>query len=98
MPFSPTLRWSAGTQNKLPRRERHVNAFLRSVLAGASVVAALVPYYARTAVRAQERPLVLGFHHVHMNVVDPERSAAFYVTNFQSKRVTVAGWDGVQTE
>ena len=40
-----------------------------------------------------------GFHHVHMNVVDPERSIAFYVSAFeQARRTTFAGWDAVQSE
>ena len=47
--------------------------------------------------RAQETALVTGFHHVHMNVMDPARSAEFYVTNFWSKQEIVAGWTGVQT-
>jgi catechol 2,3-dioxygenase-like lactoylglutathione lyase family enzyme len=47
---------------------------------------------------AQETPIVIGFHHVHMNVVNPERSASFYVSHVHSARVTVAGWVGVQTE
>jgi catechol 2,3-dioxygenase-like lactoylglutathione lyase family enzyme len=69
-------------------------AVVWSVLIGASVV--LRPSHG--AVRAQDAPLVTDFHHVHVNVVDPERSAAFYVTNFNATRVTVAGWPGVKTE
>lgn len=41
----------------------------------------------------------LQFHHVHMNVVDPGRSASFYTDALETTRkVSVAGWDGVQTE
>jgi catechol 2,3-dioxygenase-like lactoylglutathione lyase family enzyme len=40
-----------------------------------------------------------GFHHVHMNVVDPERSIVFYMSAFeQTRRTKVGGWDSVQTE
>ncbi len=50
--------------------------------------------------RGQElRPPAAGFHHVHLNVVDPERSAAFYTAAFEkARRTQVAGWDAVQTE
>ena len=41
----------------------------------------------------------VGFHHVHMNVVDPERSISFYTRSFQqTRRTAVAGWDAVQSE
>jgi catechol 2,3-dioxygenase-like lactoylglutathione lyase family enzyme len=41
----------------------------------------------------------IRFHHVHMNVVDPARSASFYTSAFEgTRRVTVAGWEGVQAE
>src|SRR5262245_58152192 len=43
-------------------------------------------------------PLVVDFHHVHMNVLDPDKSASFYVTHFNAKSLTIAGWRGVQTE
>ena len=50
--------------------------------------------------RAQEPPpRAAGFHHVHLNVVDPDRSAEFYTTAFAKTRSTrVAGWDAVQAE
>jgi hypothetical protein len=68
------------------------------VLAGAALLLGAALNDSSVPLSAQENPLVLGFHHVHMNVVDPGRSAAFYVKNFQSKRVDVAGWPAVQTE
>lgn len=40
----------------------------------------------------------IQFHHVHMNVVDPARSAAFYTDAFPTRKVNVAGFDGVQAE
>ena len=41
----------------------------------------------------------IRFHHVHMNVVDPARSSSFYTSAFeQTRKVTVAGWDGIQSE
>ena len=44
-------------------------------------------------------PGEVRFHHVHMNVVDPVRTAAFYANAFeQTRQVNVAGWDGIQTE
>ena len=41
----------------------------------------------------------IGFHHVHMNVVDPEASTMFYVTSFvRATRVVEEGMPGVQSE
>jgi catechol 2,3-dioxygenase-like lactoylglutathione lyase family enzyme len=71
---------------------------LRRLLGAAAIVAPLVLARASGAARAQDAPIVTDFHHVHVNVVDPARSASFYVTNFNSKRVTVAGMPGVRTE
>lgn len=48
---------------------------------------------------AQDTPLVSGVHHVHMNVVDPDLSIAFYTGAFESTRKTeVAGWPAVRSE
>ena len=45
------------------------------------------------------QPPSAGFHHVHLNVVDPDRSAAFYTGAFEkTRRANIAGWDGVQSE
>ena len=50
-----------------------------------------------TALRA--RGAVAGFHHVHLNAVDPDRSIAFYTRGFtQTKRTQIAGWPAVQSE
>ena len=39
------------------------------------------------------------FHHVHMNVVDPQQSIAFYTDAFeQTQRTVVAGWDALRSE
>jgi catechol 2,3-dioxygenase-like lactoylglutathione lyase family enzyme len=49
--------------------------------------------------RAQETPAPGGLHHVHLNVLDPERSVAFYTNAFEhTTKTTVAGWDAVQSE
>ena len=41
----------------------------------------------------------VGFHHVHMNVVDPDESIAFYTRSFeQTRRTSVAGFDALQSE
>ncbi len=51
-------------------------------------------------VRAQDslRPAA-GFHHVHLNVVDADRSVDFYTAAFEkTRRTRVAGWDAVQAE
>jgi catechol 2,3-dioxygenase-like lactoylglutathione lyase family enzyme len=66
---------------------------LPPALARAIVLGLLgLPGYARS-------PSDIRFHHVHMNVVDPARSAAFYTTAFEQTRKThVAGWQGVETE
>lgn len=68
------------------------------ITTGAVLLATLAVRSTQERVGGQEPPIVTGFHHVHMNVVDPERSAAFYVANFNATRVTVAGWEGVQSE
>lgn len=68
-----------------------------AVILGLWLVLGAVP---RPGVRAQDsRPPAAGFHHVHLNVVDADRSAAFYTTAFgKTRRTRVAGWDAVQTE
>ena len=52
------------------------------------------------AARAQDpQQPSAGFHHVHLNVVDPQRSIAFYTGAFeQTRRATVAGWAAVRSE
>lgn len=48
---------------------------------------------------AQEAPPDVGFHHVHMNVVDPDDSLGFYTRSFeQTRRTIVAGFDALQSE
>lgn len=42
---------------------------------------------------------IAGFHHVHLNAVDPERSIAFYTRSFpQTRRTQVAGWPALRSE
>lgn len=49
--------------------------------------------------RAQVRSPNVGFHHVHMKVVDPEQSISFYTSSFtQTQRTEIAGWDAVRSE
>ena len=67
---------------------RHVGA----LLATACLVAAVQAAGARKG-GAQGGPLVTGIHHVHLNVVDPDLSTAFYTGAFESTQKTaVAGW------
>ena len=41
----------------------------------------------------------IDFHHVHMNVVDPEASTMFYVTSFvRATRFVEEGMPGVQSD
>ena len=69
------------------------------ILAAVAVLAAAGAGRAPASAPApDDAPIVTGFHHVHLNVVDPARSVAFYQTHFNSKPVTVAGWDAVQAE
>jgi hypothetical protein len=67
--------------------------------AAAALLAASVAGSAQEArLRDPARPIVSAFHHVHMNVVDPEKSATFYAAHFDSTRVNVAGWSGVRAD
>lgn len=44
-------------------------------------------------------PSPAGFHHVHLNSADPAKAIAFYTKTFAvTKRTSVAGWDGIQSE
>jgi predicted enzyme related to lactoylglutathione lyase len=48
---------------------------------------------------SQERATMPTFHHVHLNSVDPRAAINFYTETFDvTKRVTVAGMQGVQSE
>src|SRR5262245_22289375 len=75
---------------------------LAPLLIGSVAVAIVVGSTASHVPRlsaAAETAQATGFHHVHLNVVDPARSVAFYTRAFeQTKAVKVAGWDAVQTE
>src|SRR5438552_19122850 len=47
----------------------------------------------------QETVPAAGFHHVHLNCLDPGRSVAFYTKTFGvTKETRVAGWDAIATE
>ena len=63
----------------------------------ALVAACLI--WAGAAIHAQIGGAEALFHHVHMNVVDPAASVAFYTAMFDATtRDRVAGWDGVRSE
>lgn len=41
----------------------------------------------------------IGFHHVHLNATNPSAAIDFYTKTFDvTKKVSLAGWDGVQSE
>ena len=68
-----------------------LGAATASVLVAA---AAQVPPSQPTITRSEFR-----FHHVHLNVVDPDRSIAYYTDAFtHTKRARVAGWDALKSE
>ncbi len=47
----------------------------------------------------QETPAQAGFHHVHLNSLDPSAAIAFYTRTFDvTKKITLAGFDGIQSE
>ena len=49
--------------------------------------------------RAQITPAPIGFHHVHLNATNPSAAIDFYTKSFAvTKKVSLAGWDGVQSE
>jgi predicted enzyme related to lactoylglutathione lyase len=52
----------------------------------------------RVVARQEVAPQVT-FHHVHLNSVDPAAAVNFYTKTFDvTKRATLAGWEGVQSE
>ena len=80
------------TVAEAPRR-RAVSVASLPVL-GWMALASMSPAAAQTP-----DPPSAGFHHVHLNVVDPDRSAAFYTGAFEkTRRTKVAGWDAVRSE
>lgn len=51
------------------------------------------------AAHAQTTPTTTGFHHVHLNATNPSAAIDFYTKTFDvTKKVSLAGWDGVQSE
>jgi catechol 2,3-dioxygenase-like lactoylglutathione lyase family enzyme len=47
----------------------------------------------------QEAPPQTAFHHVHLNSVDPAKAVEFYTRTFDvTRKTSLAGWDGVQSE
>ncbi|HUK91810.1 MAG TPA: VOC family protein, partial [Blastocatellia bacterium] len=47
----------------------------------------------------QESPPQVAFHHVHLNSTDPAAAIGFYTRTFDvTKKATVAGFEGVQSE
>src|SRR5258708_14529816 len=52
-----------------------------------------------TALRGRDPAPAAGFHHVHLNSADPSKAIAFYTKTFDvTKRASLAGWDGIQSE
>lgn len=48
---------------------------------------------------AQETPASTGFHHIHLNSINPAAAIEFYTKTFAvTKKVSLAGWEGVQSE
>ncbi|MGE0392840.1 MAG: VOC family protein [Vicinamibacterales bacterium] len=65
---------------------------LRRAAGAAVLLLATVP-------AASQAPPAIDFHHVHMNVVDPEASTMFYVTSFvRATRFVEEGLPGVQSD
>jgi catechol 2,3-dioxygenase-like lactoylglutathione lyase family enzyme len=63
-----------------------------------ALMAALL-LYAVATIHAQTSDAHAVFHHVHMNVVDPAASVAFYTKMFDATRHgPVAGWDGIVSD
>ncbi|HET9528733.1 MAG TPA: VOC family protein [Blastocatellia bacterium] len=49
--------------------------------------------------RSQESPPQAVFHHVHLNSIDPASAIGFYTRTFDvTKRVSLAGFDAIQSE
>jgi catechol 2,3-dioxygenase-like lactoylglutathione lyase family enzyme len=47
----------------------------------------------------QEAPPQTGFHHVHLNSLDPAKAIEFYTRTFDlTWKTSLAGWDGIQSE
>ncbi len=52
-----------------------------------------------TTLRGPDPSPAAGFHHVHLNSADPSKAIAFYTKTFDvTKRASLAGWDGIQSE
>ncbi|HST22703.1 MAG TPA: VOC family protein [Blastocatellia bacterium] len=52
-----------------------------------------------SAYEPQETPAPISFHHVHLNSTDPSAAINFYTGTFDvTKKVALAGMDGVQSE
>jgi predicted enzyme related to lactoylglutathione lyase len=55
--------------------------------------------HSTAAVSSQEETSITTFHHVHLNSVDPQAAINFYTKTFDvTKRASVAGMEGVQSE
>jgi tetratricopeptide (TPR) repeat protein len=55
--------------------------------------------HAPSDLQPPDPPEAAGFHHVHLNSVDPARALAFYTKTFDvTKRTSLAGFDAVQSE
>lgn len=48
---------------------------------------------------AQETPANISFHHIHLNSINPSAAIDFYTKTFDvTKKASLAGWEGVQSE
>lgn len=48
---------------------------------------------------SRESSLTTGFHHVHLNSLDPSKAIDFYTNTFDvTKKIRLAGFDAVQSE
>jgi len=64
-----------------------------------ALVPALLVFAAGGPVRTQEAEPAAGFHHVHLNAINPAASIAWYTKTFDvTTRAAVAGIDGIQSE
>jgi catechol 2,3-dioxygenase-like lactoylglutathione lyase family enzyme len=70
-----------------------------ALLARAATATALAVALWGAPTESQESAPAAGFDHVHLNVVDPAKSIAWYNAVFEvAKKTNVAGWDAIQSE
>lgn len=63
------------------------------------LLALTIPSAASLRQSSQELPPQPAFHHVHLNSLDPAKAIEFYTRTFDvTKKASLAGFDGVQSE